>query len=65
MESINEEIAEMSDAEAIQALEDLKVKLDYLSRGSDALMRSLTKQLEMDELAGLIREYHIVKEIKP
>ena len=56
IKSVDSRINEIADAEEIQILEELKERLDYLSRGNDALMRSLTSKIEMEELAALIKE---------
>jgi len=64
IKSIDAEIKEMGDLAQIEPLENLKERLLYLSDGNDAIMRSMTGQLSMEELAGLIKKRTQLKEYK-
>ena len=56
IKSINEELQEETDVQKRQALIDLRERLDYLKRANNALMKSMTQQKNMEEIAALIRE---------
>ena len=56
IKSINEELQEETDVQKRQALIDLRERLEYLKRANNALMKSMTQQKNMEEIAALIRE---------
>lgn len=64
VESIDDELKEITDDETKQYLLDLKERLIYLDRANNALMRSMTEQLTPEELAAVIKERTKLKERK-
>ena len=54
--SIDEELQDEQDLKKRENLIILKDRLDYLSRANKAIMKSLTRQKNVEEIADLIKE---------
>lgn len=54
--SINDELKITTDAKKIEALTNLRDRLDYLKRANKTLSDALCNQLSMEELAAIIKE---------